>query len=184
MSCGCGGSCCKDVMKGFPPIGGVVPMARSYMGGMNGLGDTTTCIAWDDQGNCTDTVTTPDAGVVTPATTDPSMSTAIPVFAPTPVAVNTPVSTPTPVNTTTVNPAATQLASAWTNIFGSILKAQTGANPTYQSTGPNGTSTTIYGSLPASLQSSLSQTSVGGLSVGTLLLLGAGVVVLMMVAKK
>lgn len=182
MSCGCGGSCCSNIMQGFPPIGGVIPMARTYMGGMAGLGDTTTCIAWDDNGNCTDTVTTPDSSSAATQVSSVPTETTYPVV----VTSNT-TSTPTPVNTTTTpatNTAATQLANAWTNIFGSILKAQTGANPTYQSTGPNGTSTTIYGSLPASLQSSLSQTSVGGLSVGTLLLLGAGVVVLMMVAKK
>ncbi len=198
MSCGCGckghggkGSC-MDVMSNFPKIGGVMPMA--YIGypspsgyqGLNGLGcmdpTATNFGSGDPEGN--EDCIYSQAAIT--AIETPIQTTYIP-----PPDITTPTApsiTPTPTNTTTTPSASVSsldasLANAWTNIFGKILVSEAGANPTIQTIGPNGTSTTVYGSA-ANLQSALATTTVGGMSMGTLLLFaGVGIVVMMMVSK-
>jgi hypothetical protein len=69
------------------------------------------------------------------------------------------------------------ILQTWTNAGAAIAKTAAGANPTYQSYNPlTGATTTVFGdsTTAASLISSLATPTLGGLSLGTLLLLGGG----------
>jgi hypothetical protein len=92
---------------------------------------------------------------------------------------------------TTTNTSGSGVASSinwnsilqtWTNAGAAIAKTAAGANPTYQSYNPlTGATTTVFGdsTTAASLISSLATPTIGGLSLGTLLLLGGGALLVM-----
>jgi hypothetical protein len=162
-NCGCG---CSEV--GVPPIGGVVPKALTGLG-LYGLG-------------CTDPIDASYDG--DPSTACSGLTPGGDTIAGTGGGSGTPVITyPAP----TPNPAGTvnwnTIAQNSSNTLDAILRSISGANPTYQTVGPGG-STTIYGSLPSSLQASLSAPTLGGMSMGTLLLFGVGAIVLVSMMGK
>lgn len=194
--CGCDGHGGKGSCMDIPAIGGVTPIAyfgvpspTGYQGlsglkfrglGLAGCGD---CITTDpDTGDCLayDTADCSSGGA---SVNDIIAGATMPTLP----SVNPITGTPTVANPTTTPSSGVNwnsIANAWTNITGKILTSEAGANPTYQSIGPNGASTTIYGNLPANLQASLAQPVAGSLSLGTLLLFGGIGLVALMVLKK
>jgi len=98
-----------------------------------------------------------------------------------------------PTGTVTANTSGSGVSSSinwnailqnWTSAGTQIAKAAAGANPTYQSYNPaTGQTTTVYGN-PANLPSNLLPSSIGGMSLTTILLIGAGLLVAMKMAGK
>ncbi len=158
MSCGCG---CDG---GYGPCGKGLDMGVMQVGSRGipkpltaglGLGDI-----WSDSG-MTDPSTTvsPDYSVINPSYTPAASS-----------------------NPATLN-LLSNLAASWTNTASQILKSNAGALPTYQQVGPGG-STTIYGNaggIPSTLQTDLLSATMGS---GSLIWIGLGAIVLMMMMKK
>lgn len=78
------------------------------------------------------------------------------------------------------------ILQTWTQAGAAIAKSAAGANPTYQSYNPlTGATTTVFGdsTTASGLISSLATPSFGGLSLGTLLLIGGGILLIMGMKK-
>lgn len=184
--CGCGcqgaGNCYIPKM---PLIGGVMPMALS---GFAGLGDDLSYATDPNTAvNTGDTLPSGDT-YAGPATTLGSLwigGIGLPVNAP--ISMPTSVATvPTPAPSASVAPAINwnPILQAWTNTSSAILKAVSGANPTYQAVGPGGTSVTTYGSMPTGSSLLSSTSTVAGIPITTLALIGIAAVVLMSMSNK
>lgn len=177
MSCGCAGLCCDEMPDRNLMLTGSFGLHDPSMAGYkmephthhrnhgvikSGLGDT--CIDYDYDGNCIGTV---------PTYQDPTETPYPVVFS------NPPTSTTAPAGSAN-KPLSflEQLALSWGATGQQILKAQSGALPTYQNVGPGG-QTTVYGNTTGipSLASSIGSSS-------NILLLGGAALLLLLMSKK
>lgn len=175
MALGCA-RCDMHAQNGNPFMG--------VTGGMSGLG------ACYDDGNgytyCDSVNDTTETGttIIPYGTAAGTMSGPNPT--PGQLAVGGAVTTSNSSNTSLLN----SIASLWAQTGAKIALAAGGAQPTFTTTSPTGATTSYYGNpsylsqLPASLTSMFSTPAIGGMSIGTLLLVGGAVLLVMNMSKK